>query len=395
MKDQPIGPCPPLPAGPPAGGRWPFLDHLRWGVIVLVVTLHAAVTYSGIGGWYYHEPAKLGTPSLVFFLAYETHLQAFFMGLLFLVAGYFVPGACDRKGERRFLRDRVMRLGVPTAFYALVIEPIIFYAVLAHKGTPAPRFFEAYPKYLASLQVLAGTGPMWFALALLAFSAGYAGWRWIGGSAPWRPAADRLPGSAAVAGLIAAIAVATFLVRIVQPIGTDVINLQLCFFPQYIALFAVGVLAYRGDWLRRVPRALGLRWLRLALLVGPLLWLGALIGANVWSGEYSRLAGDLHWPSALYCLWESLFGCGVCLGLVVIARDQFNRHTPLTRWLSDNSFAVYVFHPPILIGLTIALHRLNWPPLAKFVLLSLLGLVASFLAAHYVFRRVPGLRRIL
>jgi peptidoglycan/LPS O-acetylase OafA/YrhL len=94
----------------------PFLDHLRWGVIALVVTVHAAVTYSGVGGWYYHEPARLGTPSLVAFLAYETHLQAFFMGLLFLVSGFLTPGAFDRKGARQFLSDRVMRLGVPTAF---------------------------------------------------------------------------------------------------------------------------------------------------------------------------------------------------------------------------------------------------------------------------------------
>ena len=134
------------------------MDHLRWGGVALVVTVHAAVTYSGIGGWYYHEPATLDTTSLVVFLAYELHLQAFFMGLLFLVAGYFVPGGYDRKGPRRFWRDRLMRLGAPTAFYALVIEPVIFYTVLFHKGEPAPPFWQAYPNYLVTLQVLGEPG---------------------------------------------------------------------------------------------------------------------------------------------------------------------------------------------------------------------------------------------
>ncbi|MEK7707891.1 MAG: acyltransferase, partial [Verrucomicrobiota bacterium] len=99
--------------------------------------------------------------------------------------------------------------------------------------------------------------------------------------------------------------------------------------------------------------------------------------------------------SGLYCFWESLFCTGVCLGLVVTVRDAFNRHTALTRFLSTNCFAVYVFHAPILIGLTVALHGLAWSPLAKFLLLSVVGLIVSFMASHFVLRRIPGLRRIL
>ncbi len=371
------------------------MDHLRWGVVALVVTLHAAVTYSGIGGWYYHEPAKLGTTSLLTFLTYELHLQAFFMGLLFFVAGFFVPGAYDRKGAGRFLKDRMLRLGVPTAFYALAIEPAIFYTVLFQKGSPPPAFWEAYPAYLLNLQVLAGTGPLWFTFALLVFTLFYAGARLWRGSSVWKPAANRLPSHTEVAGFISVIALVTFLVRIVQPIGTDVINMQLCFFPQYIGLFVVGMVAYRGDWLLRIPRTFGLFWLRLAVIAGPVLWVGILVGGRVWSGDFSLIVGGVRWQSGLYCLWESLFCTGVCLGLVVTVRDAFNRHTALTRFLSTNCFAVYVFHAPILIGLTVALHGLAWSPLAKFLLLSVVGLIVSFMASHFVLRRIPGLRRIL
>jgi glucan biosynthesis protein C len=371
------------------------MDHFRWGVIVLVVTLHAAVTYSGIGGWYYHEPAELDAASRVVFLAYELHLQAFFMGLLFFVAGYFVPGAYDRKGARRFLLDRVTRLGVPTAFYALVIEPLIFYLVLHHKGQPAPPFWQAYPNYLVTLQVLSGTGPLWFTLALLLFTAAYTGVRVLRGSGTPEPVMDRSPTHAGVIGFIGTVTAVTFLVRIVQPIGTDVLNLQLCFFPQYIALFVLGTWAYRGDWLSRIPRAFGLFWLRPALILGPLLWLGVLVGGRIWSGDFSTVVGGLHWQSGAYCLWESFFCAGVCLGLLVLVRDRFNRHTVWTRFLADNAFAVYVFHAPILIGLTFALHRVAWPPLAKFAGLSVAALVVCFAASHLVLRRVPGLRRML
>ena len=38
--------------------------------------------------------------------------QAFFMGMFFLVAGYYTPGSWRRKGTTRFAADRLLRLGV-------------------------------------------------------------------------------------------------------------------------------------------------------------------------------------------------------------------------------------------------------------------------------------------
>ena len=84
--------------------RLDFIDNLRWVMIVLVVSMHAAVTYSHLGSWYFMEDPKPGLALTAVFATYQTFLQAFFMGLLFLIAGYFVPGAFDRKGFGKFLR---------------------------------------------------------------------------------------------------------------------------------------------------------------------------------------------------------------------------------------------------------------------------------------------------
>ena len=32
-----------------------YIDNLRWVMIMLVVSMHAAVTYSHLGSWYYME----------------------------------------------------------------------------------------------------------------------------------------------------------------------------------------------------------------------------------------------------------------------------------------------------------------------------------------------------
>jgi glucan biosynthesis protein C len=53
----------------------------------------------------------------------------FVMALFFLVAGLLTPGALDRKGPRRFARDRLIRLGIPLAAFTFVLWPLMTYAL--------------------------------------------------------------------------------------------------------------------------------------------------------------------------------------------------------------------------------------------------------------------------
>jgi transposase len=43
--------------------------------------------------------------------------------------------------------------------------------------------------------------------------------------------------------------------------------------PQYVVLFAVGVAAYRGDWLRRLPVRLGAFWLGVGMTAAAMMYL--------------------------------------------------------------------------------------------------------------------------
>lgn len=103
------------PARTPAPARLVFIDNLRWVMIVLVITMHAAVTYSNMGRWYYTEEAPLSLGSRLFFATYQVWLQAFFMGFLFFIAGYFVPPAFDRKRSRTLPARPRCAVGNPIA----------------------------------------------------------------------------------------------------------------------------------------------------------------------------------------------------------------------------------------------------------------------------------------
>ncbi|MGA7809270.1 acyltransferase family protein, partial [Bradyrhizobium sp.] len=170
MTDIPIG-----PAGAAAethrAARVPFIDNVRWSMIILVLSMHACDTYSPFGNWYYVDRRPAGFGAELFFGTYQSFLQAFFMALLFFIAGYFSAAAYDRKGFAKFVRDRCLRLGLPTLLYMLVIGPLTQYFLSRTWGSGG--FAHQWLVHLKNSAWLSETGPMWFCAALLVFSVIY------------------------------------------------------------------------------------------------------------------------------------------------------------------------------------------------------------------------------
>ena len=79
-----------------------YIDNIRLLVIVFVVMHHLAVTFSGFGSWYYIDGKPSDLLSTAWFAFYLSFQQGYFMGLLFMIAGYFAARSFDRKGFGRF-----------------------------------------------------------------------------------------------------------------------------------------------------------------------------------------------------------------------------------------------------------------------------------------------------
>ena len=377
-----------------APDRLLFVDNVRWVMILLVLSMHAAVTYSPFGGWYYREHAQTGRATLLFFATYQSFLQGFFMALLFFVAGYFVPKSYDRKGAVAFLAGRLVRLGLPTILFVALIGPVTEY-FLAHSWHTKAPFAQALAVYFTRFRFLAGTGPLWFCVALLIFSIGYVVYRRLLPSPAKRRTSAALPGAGGVVLTVAALAVTTFLIRIALPVGTAVYNMQLCYFASYVIMFGLGVAAAGGNWLERVSDRFAWTAAAICFALAGLSWLPLLAFGGALAGQSAAYNGGAHWQSAAMATWEAL----VCVGMSFAVLAGFRAHAagqgPLARFMSDNAFAVYVIHPPVLVALAVALAGFALPAAAKFVLLWALGALLSFgLAAPFV-RRLPGMRYVL
>lgn len=138
-----------------------------------------------------------------------------------------------------------------------------------------------------------------------------------------------------------------------------------------------------------------MNWLKAALVGGTIFWLGIFILGIGPEGDISTIAGGFNWPSAAYALWEAFFCLGACLGLVVLFRERFNSGGRFARFMADNDFSVYVFHPPILILVTVALRDFTWHPLVKFAVAAAVAVPLCFLASSLVLRWIPLLNRVL
>ena len=373
----------------PARERMLYIDNLRLMVIVLVVTIHLAVTVSGIGSWYYVYGTHLDTGSLLWFTFYEAFTQGYFMGLLFMIAGYFVAGSYDRKGFGGFVGDRFKRLMIPTLIFMIAITPFIAFIELGFTATGSGS------SGVTLFGFLSGTGPMWFAAALFGFSLIYGVCR-LAYRSPTPKTHRKLlePTFATTAALILIIAVFAYLIRIVQPVGTAILNFQLCYFASYIVLFIVGILAYRSNLFKKISYKTGKRWLITAFVLGFIVFLVVIAIVSA-TGTTSALMGGLTWQSAAYSLWESFIAVAMSIGLIAVFREKFNSQSTLVKTLSDNSFAVYMFHPMIIIPITLLLAPLALYPVAKWLLLCIICIPVCFAATHYVFRRIPLLKKVL
>ncbi len=365
------------------------LDKLRVALTFLVIAHHAAQAYGPTGGgWpiFNDERSSLLGP-------FFSVNAAFFMGLFFLIAGYFVPASYEQKGANLFLKDKFFRLGIPVIFFALcVFGPISFF------GMDPPPSATEFIQFLYSTGWQAIYAHLWFLLHLILYSLIYC--------LIYHPLFARIVKDTSFTDLTSSkivvfaicLTICTWLVRIWYPIDKWValfflIPAEIAHLPQYFSLFIIGTIAYRNDWYKRTSSRVGYTWLAIGVIASILCYWYRLVGMDFLPRIIAK--GGFTWKSFVWSSWEALICVGFCVGLPILFRDFFNRSpSRLVLKLVAAAYGAYIIHILVVVGLQTGLNDFDLSPLLKFCVVTITGIPISF-SISYLLKLAPGIRKII
>jgi hypothetical protein len=382
------------------------IDYVRAFVTVIVVTVHSVAGYAlVIPAAHPHHAWLTGAPVA------DTHRMPgvdlfmhvnddFCMALMFFVSGVFVWPSLARKGSAAFLRDRVLRLGLPYVV-ALLLMPIAFYA--AYRALVTDASFAAFLREWLSLGFWP-CGPLWFIPLLFGYDAiAVALHRLAPGPLEhvgrWASNPSRRP--------------LTFFAALIVVSGVAYLPMQLAF--------------GADSWVKFGP--VFFQTSRL-LLYGVYFFAGAVLGANdirrTFIGHDGRLAQQ--WPAwtlaavaivvlevarifvvspmaarhgfsplALHLMSGVAFVlcCGTISFAVLALFLRFaNTHVSILDSFSRSAYGIYLVHYGFVLWLQYALLPLDLPAAAKAATVLMAALLASWMTIAAL-RRIPAVARVL
>ena len=370
----------PATSVPPRRSRLEYLDALKVALIVLVIAHHAGQSFGPTGGaWPVYNADR--APILDKFFTINA---AFFMGLFFLISAYFVPASFEHKGPRRYLKERLVRLGTPLAIFlggALLYEFV--QVVIVQGGSLWTAVEYAWSGMVLDQHFM----HLWFLDQLLIYSSLYVVRRTLIVHR-FRTRSLPVPGNAAIVAFSLGLALVTFLVMTVYPVNSwtvlfGIFTTEPAHLPQYASLFVVGLLAYHGRWLTRMTTRQGMLWLGIGLAL-----------SVVWCVHPFGATGGFSVGTLMRSTWEAFECVGLCIGLLVLFREFVSSAPRLLRMMAPNAYGVYIIHIFIVVPLQVAIIGLAAAPLVKFALVVLLAVPISFSLAALL-RRLPALRAVL
>lgn len=360
------------------------LDNLRVLIIFLVVLLHASLSYMTYAPewWYVLDPGRS-----LFFTGLVLLIDVPIMLIMFFLAGYFTYSSLAKRGARVFLRDKLVRIGIPWVFGSLVLAPPTAYMIYFSRKIPISLWTfwgtDFWGKaFQQSVYWYLGVLLLFFALTALVFATNrkFAGWDQTVTRPSWR----------LFVGFILGMTATSLLLNLTHPLDQwshiYVLVFQPARVPLYIGYFVLGIFAHQRGWFTDQGYSPTLaRWLPLCLTSG-LIYLG-------WRLTLPPAVQTLL-SKAITTLLFNLFCFTSLTASVALFRVHAGGETPFWRSQARNSYGIYYLHPLVLYPLALVFVPLPLSIYLKAAAITLLAYLASWGLSAAVLTRLPGLRRM-
>jgi glucans biosynthesis protein C len=349
-----------------------YVDVIKVFLTCIVVAHHAGQAYGPTGGaWPVADSNKTNWLGQFFFIN-----ASYMMGLYFFISGYFMLFSLNRKTNAQFMKERLVRLGIPLLVFTFLVFLPFNYSGSAKKINVFSFFVDTYFN-----KPPIATGHLWFVASLLFYSFVYLLlFRSQNQSANAKSAKPFRVYYLFI--YIILLTIISALVRLQYPIDvwrTWLIPVEVAHVPQYLSLFLIGALFNRYQWLDAFKLSTGLFFSGIAI---------------------AAYALNQNLPDSIKNYWltesflESLLCVGISMGILTLFRHYGNRSTAVIRSLSDNAYGIYLFHLLIVIALQQIL--LDWVANAniKFAIVTVLGIFFS-LCLSALLRKISLIRKVI
>jgi hypothetical protein len=369
------------------------LDRARTFLTLVVLLHHAVIPYTYFG---HTDPA-----SWIGFDIVVLATDSFFMAMFFFLSGLFTWPGIARKAPSVFLRDRLLRLGLPFAIAAVTVIPIAYYAI-ALRHEPGLSFTAFWWK-----TVTVGpwpSGPIWFVWVLLAFD--------LTASLLYRVSAHLVdPGNRislrgferpAVFWLMLVVVTTIVYVPALLYFGGSKwfefgpFSVQASRILLYFAYFFIGVSVGAANFDRGILSADGQlpkqRWLWVIATLIPycLMWVMIYIKREVLGNPDPQP----HWYQAIYSTFFVLFSGSILLAILAFFLHQKSPGPNLLDRMQADAYGIFLVHYPIALWIQYALYDYSLPAIVKAAIGFVLTVILSW-ALTAGLRKIPGASHVL
>jgi surface polysaccharide O-acyltransferase-like enzyme len=376
-----------------AKARNAALDRTRTFLTLVVLIHHAVIPYTYFG----HTDPK----SWPGFDAVVLATDSFFMAMFFFLSGLFVWPGLAHKAPQIFLRDRLLRLGLPFAIAAFTIIPIAYYAI-ALRQHPDIGFAAFWWK-----TITVGpwpSGPIWFVWVLLVFD--------LLAMLLYRISPKLLDpiNRMSLGGYDHPAEFYLFLVAVTAVVYVPArvyfgpshwfefgpFDVQASRVPLYATYFFIGAGVGAANFDRGVLSADGRLaksnwgWAFATLIPYCLLW-GLIYVKREILGNPPVLP---NWYEASYGLFFVAFSAAILFAILAYFLRFKQSGWSILDPMQPDAYGMFLVHYPIVLWLQYWLFDFDLPAIVKAVVAFVLTVTLSW-AATAALRRIPGARRVL
>lgn len=349
-----------------------YIDNLRWIAIILLFPIHTAVLFFPKGSQDLIFNSILENPKAAFlFLTITPTL----MGMLFLIAGVSIRYSLERRSYSEYMFERVKKLLIPFFTGILTVIPCMYYIILNLETRDGKGFIPFISSYLSDVGAMASkVKHLWFILIL--FIVSVLALIFI---VPARRNKFAISPKKITTSYIILLGFVFILLGKFLDFGATV-----TLSGAYILLL-IGYFFFIDEVVKE--KIVTKRWLFLGIFV-----ILNVVNIILFNQGYQTGCGianyKVTWFSPYYGMLTQWFGI---LALISLGAKYLEFNNKYTKYMSEASFGIYIFHFPSLLLAAYIFAPLVKNQLLQFLIIINVGFIFC-MVIYEIIRRIPGLR---